>query len=89
MTPGAWESGRGNHFCPESVENLPGNRAEDFRIPESLTKENYIFKKKKKKLFKGLALYRGRDGGVRSLMGNPRGSRGDHSTSLSSIIPTP
>lgn len=46
MMPGAWESGRGNHLCPESVENLPGNRAGDFRIPESLTKENYILKKK-------------------------------------------
>lgn len=62
MTPGAWESGKGNHLCPESVESLPGTKAGDFRIPESLTKESCIFKKKK--LFKGLALFGGGDGGV-------------------------
>lgn len=59
MKPGAWESGKGNHLCPESMENLPGTEAEDFRIPESLMKESYIFKK----LFKGLALFRGHRGG--------------------------
>lgn len=45
MTPGAWESGKGNHLCPESVESLPGTKEGDFRIPESLTKESCIFKK--------------------------------------------
>ena len=61
MTPGAWESGRENYLCPGSVESLPGTRTGDFRVPESLTKENYIFKKK---LFKGLALCRGGHKGV-------------------------
>lgn len=32
MKPGAWESGKGNHLCPESMESLPGTEAEDFRI---------------------------------------------------------
>lgn len=37
MKPRAWESGKGNHLCPESMESLPETKAEDFSVPGSLT----------------------------------------------------
>lgn len=76
MTPGAWESGKGNHLCPESVESLPGTKAGDFRIPESLTKESCIFKKSYLRdwPYSGVGTEEWQEG--RSLMGNPRDSRG-------------
>ena len=44
MKPGAWESGKGKHLCPKSMESLPGTKAEDFRISKSLTKKATYFK---------------------------------------------
>lgn len=40
----AWENRERNHVYPESMATFPRAKTGYFRIPESLTKKNYIFK---------------------------------------------